>query len=346
MKPVRMLAAALCAMAVPALAAEPPQPFAFAVPGHVEMAAVATTARLELPWVPYGVGLSGERLDTWLAREAHDPAEAALARLLTALREGDAEAAAPFLDGDAEATVSLWHQAFGGFADVTIIGRAPLGPADLFLWQVETERGPFPRAFALRSEGQGFRATLTSSTEPVATLLVQSVSDLMPEAHGPAGAGQSIALPILGAKGQAILRFDGDVMAVPVFEGDLSAAPEVVRVYAETLRMARDGDLDGFIARHTEGSAAKLRQQLDGAGRDAFLQTLLQPRTVRLVIDGGAVVWLFHAADADDAPLRHDTLARTPDGYRLTNFYYGSHIDRVFETVFPKTPAALDADLR
>lgn len=329
------------------------------VPGHVELEPIPTALRLVLDWQRYG-----GPLDAYADRDL-DPAGAAFVQLMTALRDGDAAAAARWIeppDGASVAeVVAFWGKAFGGFGETAVLGRADIGPATLFLWSMPTERGPLVRAFVLQPVGDGFRAEIVGSDRPILNLIQHAAG------HAQSGAAGWQPMPLDGEPFRIDLPVRDLEATVPlVFHGRLfdaerpGEAPEgeVLAFYDRARALLAGREVEAFVALHTPGSAAKLHEWLEGMTEE---QRRLYPETaaevrreVVLVMDAEPLHLVFFAdhPPGGTAPrgLRYDTILRDAETreLRLTNFFYASHLDTLFSGrgPFPSTPEALDRALR
>lgn len=312
-----------------------------AVEGHIEFEKRTTALSLEIPWQAYGLPFEE------FAEARHDPVEATFAALMTGLRAADPDRVAPHLatsDPVAE-VVAFWHRAFGGFENLDVVGRSRIGAVDVFFWRLSLKGRSIVRAFAFQQSEGRWQADMVSSSQPVLTLILHSLS------RGEKGRDRpfQLDLPVAGSDATVALRFDGQSRAFNVFDDDLTSLDDPLHFYAETLRMLVTGEDDAVIARYTPKSAEKMRKQLSNDGGDAYRASRRQPRIVWFVMDADPFVLVFftegqNAADPEQT-LRYDTLVRTDKGLRFTNFFYGSFLDHALEQVFPSTRAALEAEL-
>lgn len=330
------------------------------VQGHVELQATATAMTLEIPWRSYQ-----QSLDEFADGGALDAAETAFRTLMIGLRADDPELAAPLLtpsdDTDALAAaaeqVDLYHTAFKRMHGLQVVGRSTFDTADLFFWQIPSDRGPFLRTFRLRPGETRFHADLISSNHTVSNLIQHSLGLAVAGGRGSRGAADGsstfrLALPLADDSGEVSMRF----RAYRVPADDRAKTPphygELLKFYADSWTLLSEGQREAFTARFTAGSADKLSGYLQEPSADGYIQQHTGDRRVWLVMDASPLYFVFHTRGpnrmAPDSRLYYDTVLRDPDSgqWRLTNVQYASHLDQVFEQVLPRTRAAFMQGLR
>lgn len=328
------------------------------VPGHLELDTVPTAMRLALPWVGYGEAPVPP--EAVAARGDLGEVDRLIAALLLALRDGTALPDLALAQGGNDVTlqsvedvVALWRQAFGGFETARMIGRSPLGALDLVFWQVDTPRGPFLRAFALETGAEVLRADLTSSARPVATLALNALGASASPA--PAAKGEAtLPLSLLGSAMSLPLRHAGrrvdfEAMRMPPEEAPLPA----LALYAEAWQALADGDVEGFAARHTEKSAAKIREAAGTAGWPGFVDLETRSRRVRYLIEADPFLYVFYTRDPPEGALAPspsdvfvwmDTIFEDEEGRLfLANLNSASHLERALNETVAQSLATLEA---
>jgi len=211
---------------------------------HVELKDRLTDLRLEIPWKAYGYPEPG--LDAFGALPEQDAAEQTFAALMLALRDNADPADVRIMQNNAALSVddlppvlNLWRRAFGEYKSVTVIGRSAFEDLDFFFWALPTERGPYPRAFAITRGPSGFKATLVSSNQPVAALILDSIENT--RIMEPQKAGKlnlAMHLPLDDSEQQVRLLFGGQRTDFDVLAAPLDDAPSPAMCFhAESWRL-------------------------------------------------------------------------------------------------------------
>lgn len=333
----------------------------FTVPAHLEREPVPSSLLLTVEWMDYG------RIDLEaLAARKSDAPEKAFTDLMASLRQKSYDRAGRYLigkeatgEGDLKQKMDLYHQAFGGFEQVSVLGRARLGSREVFFWQVPTPRGPFVRAWALEATEGGYLGELISSLQPVEELVMHAVERASSDPasyRGAAGAEPRHAyrLPMAGPAPQSpvILRFDGELVDVSVFSDPVEVGNEVVEFYRQSWKLFKDRELEAFLDRYTPGSREKLASWFAGMASEEFESyylTVLSGRRLWFVLDAAPFYLVLYTegpqADSEDSLLRYDYVLRSPEtgGLQLTNAYFQSFLDDVLGNpeLFARTPRDL-----
>lgn len=328
---------------------------------HAELLSHPLPVALDDRVVPSAVHLRFdlERYDVPLAafvsRPGKDPIETAFGALMAGLQAGDVAAVTPLLarahlgDHPVDQVMGTWRKAFRDFAGVTVLGRARLGDRVVFVWEGQTERGPWVRGFVLEPIDGRWRAHLVHSNLPIEVLVVQALEHgrRQPSQFRPVAAPQGnhafTLVPGLS------LELQGRPVDFDAMRESAPTAPAVGALQAGALdafsrAMLRLGDLelDAFASALTPKSRERFTHWRQSQGDEVISWARYQGlgRRVLFAADAGPEISLvFFAEGPNDGEtirlVRWQWLVKEGTQWRLTSFNRHHHLDAVLEKAGP-----------
>ncbi|MCA9537556.1 MAG: hypothetical protein KC620_01635 [Myxococcales bacterium] len=317
---------------IPAFAAVQSHPVPIKIEGELRPAGV---------FLRFDVQAIGQPFDAFAAAAPADPADEAFIRLLRALRNRDAGALTPLLvrrnlNGAPAEVIETWHQAFGGFTNVQVIGRARIGQRTLIYWETQTAKGPWLRAFAFEGSPGALKAELTTSNAPIETLTLHALSaERRDPTHFRATATTQGQYSVNLTAGVA-LEFD----AVPTdFEATAQTPPAdpALLAYGQAVAWLAAGDVERYAAALPETSRGKLAlwRRSKPEEFENWRRFSTTSRRVLLRVGDDRVAAIFFAeGPPEDSPqrlVRWEWMARDGDRWRPVNFFRVDYLDDIFE---------------
>lgn len=281
-----------------------------------------------------------------------DAQEALFRDFIQALRAGDTAKIAPLRRGEdpkqTQALVTGYQKLFSGPQRLTVVARAALGSAQMFVWEWPGPEGRrLFQAFTFQPSGGGTRVEIVSSERPLETLVVDALkqSALEPALYAPASAqrGRHYAFPLAaGGPGAhpVVLHFDGEALDVELTAPDAAraaaAAPSrvaaVVRAYEAAWSAFSARDMERYLSAFTDGSRERLKgwfAEMKPEAFDAYHAEMLRGRRVRFVLDAAPLALVFYTRGQDKRVYYDYVLDDGARGLKLTNAYFEDYLDDV-----------------
>jgi hypothetical protein len=325
--------------------------------------------KVETDYVPTAIHLKFDikRYDTpfdaFAAREL-DAREAKFAQWMKALRTRDyAKAEAlftpprpvqPSVEKSAEHSrvvaanrtpknvVDMYHGAFGGLRDVTVVAQILAGSKSLFIWETKGGNAQVRRAFSV---DQNLGVSEVTMSNPVETLIVNNIMDRAardPKAdRGEPGftAPYEFPFPVDGpwtpGPHPVVIQFSGKPVDIP-FYGEGAAPDAVSALYRTAYGELRERNVEKFLEHFTPNSRTKWQRWYQSMTPEAFDQFQTQataPRSIKFILDAGPLLIVFHGDTGTwkAGTLRYDYLVKNPGtgALQFANVAYSSFFDDV-----------------
>jgi hypothetical protein len=221
------------------------------------------------------------------------------------------------------AVVDMYHGAFGGLRDVTVVAQILAGSKSLFVWEAQGGQAKVRRAFSV--DGNLAVSEVTMST-PVELLIVNNVMDRGARDasldRGKPGfkAPFEFAFPLDGqwtpGPHPVVLQFSGKTVDVP-FYGEGTPADPVAALYRNAFTQLRQRNVENYLQYMTVKSRAKWQRWYHGLAPEAFQQyhaTVTAPRAIKFVLDASPLLLVFHGPVGNwtAGSLRYDYVVKAP----------------------------------
>lgn len=238
--------------------------------------------------------------------------------------------------------VDMYHGAFGGLRDVTVVAQILAGNKSLFVW--EAKRGDDVRMRRAFSVDDTAVSEVTMST-PVELLIVNNVMDRAARDpnldRGIPGhkAPFEYAFPLAGAwtpgPHPVVIQFSGRPVDIPI-AGEEESADPVVALYRNAYGELRRRNVQKYAEFMTPKSRAKWERWYQSLASDAFQQYHAQatgPRSIKFILDASPLLLVFHGEAGNWKPgsLRYDYVVRSgPSGaLKFANVAFSGFFDDV-----------------
>ena len=347
--------------------------FSFAILSAVALGATAAPAaegfatlsyplavKVETDYVPTSMHLKFDikRYDTpfdSFANRALDAREAKFAQWMKAIRTRDYAKAEtllapphpvqPSVEKSAEhsrvvaqprtpkSVVDMYHGAFGGLRDVTVVAQILAGSKSLFIWEAKGGQAQVRRAFSV---DQNLTVSEVTMSTPVELLIVNNVMDRA--ARDPKA---DRGVPGLEAEYEFPFPVDGPWTPGPhpvvfQFSGKPAAPDAVAALYRNAYGELRERNVDKFLTYLTPASREKWQrwyQSLATETFDEFVRVTTAPREIKFVLDASPVLVVFHGPVGNwtAGSLRYDYVVKSPEtgALQFANVSYSSFFDDV-----------------
>lgn len=276
-----------------------------------------------------------EPFDAWAARNpfATDDAGRAFVALVRALRSDDAEAARRLLDPRrlGEATpkwmVTFLRQGWDDLSTVQMIARLRHAGDEVFIFRVNSSEGWWVRSLAFTEYMGRWQGRATTGMDPALSLINDALTHaaLAPSRYpAVAATGAGYAVP-LDTEKTVFLEFDGRRTVFDAADG--APQTEAGALFQQGMRLLARSAWAEYEALYTPLSARKIKDGVaaqDPGTHETSGPILSQGVVARFEMDlGPPGVLIFYAQGNVEGKraLRSQYVARTPQGWRLSNFF-------------------------
>ena len=278
-------------------------------------------------------------LPSWLAKK-HTGVDGAFAKMITGLKTKNTALVAPILrrdgnsSGTVESTIGSYFSAFNGYTGARYIGRVSMGPQTLFLIDLPRKgQSNWLIGFVFDGQPGAYKGSLATSASPVSMAIMNAVDNNRAQTVSGQSKGQyrvSVVPGVTLELNAQILNYD------PVQEKTESTDPRL-RIHSAAVRSLADGKIKEYADYFTNVSAKKVAKywgRLDSTQLKQLVEHIHRGHRVVCLVKAGAVAFVVYVeggrAESSKGVMRWATLVRKKLGWRLTNFYRQSDIDRLF----------------